>query len=527
MQQQTVTADFRTLAIDQLRESPTNPRRSFDQAKLQELAQSIRAQGVLVPLIVRNLAADQFEVVAGARRFRAAQAAELFAVPVRVVELTDDEALTLQLVENAQREDVHPLEEAFAYRALLDMPEPKYDVSSIALKVGKSIGHVYGRLRYVDLIEPAAQAFLENRLTAGHALLIARLPQSQQAQALEAAFRSHWGSTEKQVIPVRELAQWIRQNLMLQLEDVIFDREDETLMSEAGSCVSCQKRTGFNTALFDDFPNDDRCLDSGCYEAKVSAWLKRQTEQNPALVQISEYYGPQRDKPIIPRSQYVEIKPTENSEEPEKPNQVLCESAATGIVVEGNQVGRTVQICANAECPIHHAPQQQAREEREEEYERVLAERRKNLAQNRELLDSVLSKVPAVLGRPDHEMMIAAWMESLDYEDFERLCERHQIPYEETHLEEDIRELFRQYLSKLADTDVSRFLMELALLPSGYSSNKLEETDRLLVAAKLYDRPRQRLPTVTVNKGKQKSKSRVPEKNRRNRKQMAAKGGAA
>jgi ParB family chromosome partitioning protein len=84
MQQQTVTADFRTLAIDQLRESPTNPRRSFDQDKLQELAQSIRAQGVLVPLIVRNLAAEQFEVVAGARRFRAAQAAELFAVPVRV-----------------------------------------------------------------------------------------------------------------------------------------------------------------------------------------------------------------------------------------------------------------------------------------------------------------------------------------------------------------------------------------------------------------------------------------------------------
>src|SRR5581483_7541591 len=115
---------------------------------------------------------------------------------------------------------------------------------------------------FVDLIEDAAKAFLENRLTAGHALLIARLPQAQQSQALEAAFRSHWGSTEKQVVPVRELAQWIRQNLMLQLEDAIFDREDETLIPEAGSCVQCPKRTGFNTALFDDFQNDDRCLDS-------------------------------------------------------------------------------------------------------------------------------------------------------------------------------------------------------------------------------------------------------------------------
>ena len=92
-------------------------------------------------------------------------------------------------------------------------------------------------LRYVDLIEPAAQAFLENQLTAGHAMLIARLSQPPQAQALEASFRSHWGSAEKQAIPVRELAHWIRHNLMLQLEDAIFDREDETLLPEAGSCI--------------------------------------------------------------------------------------------------------------------------------------------------------------------------------------------------------------------------------------------------------------------------------------------------
>ncbi len=213
-----------------------------------------------MPLIVRNVAAEEYEVVTGASRFRAAQAAELFSVPVRVVELSDSEALTLQLVENAQREDVHPLEEAYAYRALLNMAEPKYDVASIALKVWKSAGYVYGRLRFVDLIEDAAKAFLENRLTAGHALLIARLPQTQQSQALDAAFRSHWGSTEKQVVPVRELAQWIRQQLMPQLDDAIFDREDETLIPEAGSCVQWPKRTGFNTALFDDFQDDDRCM---------------------------------------------------------------------------------------------------------------------------------------------------------------------------------------------------------------------------------------------------------------------------
>ena len=522
MHPQTVLADFRTLAIDQLRESSTNPRRTFDPDKLQELAQSIRAQGVLVPLIVRNVAADEYEVVAGARRFRAAKAAELFSVPVRVVELSDAEALTLQLVENAQREDVHPLEEAYAYRALLDMPEPKYDVASIALKVGKSVGHVYGRLRFVDLIEDAAKAFLENRLTAGHALLIARLPQAQQSQALEAAFRSQWGSTEKQVVPVRELAQWIRQQLMLQLEDAIFDREDETLIPEAGSCARCPKRTGFNTALFDDFQNDDRCLDSVCYEAKVAAWLKRQTEQNPALVQVSEYWGQQKDQLVIQRGQYVEIKPRENTEEPQKPAEVVCGSAATGIVVEGQHLGKTIQICADPECPVHHAPRQEAAEERDEEYERAAEERRKNLADNQALLDSVLAKAPAVLTRVDHEMIIAAWLDVLEYEDSERLCERHQINAAEVEAEGDYRATFARWVAGLSDAEVARWLIEMALIGSGCSSKQLDETDPLRVASERYSRAA-KVQAIKPAK-KTTSKTKKPDKTKHVK---TRKGGAA
>lgn len=260
MQQQTVTADFRTLAIDQLRESTTNPRRTFDEGKLQELAQSIRTQGILVPLIVREIEPAMFEVVAGARRFRAAQLAELFALPVRVVELTDSEALTLQLVENAIREDVHPYEEAMAYKALLETSEPRYDVASISAKTGRSINHIYARLRMAELIPEAAEVFQANQITAGHAVLIARLPQEQQKQALDTAFREDWRSKEKHVISVRELAQWIRENLMLTLADAVFDRADAELVSEAGACITCPKRTGANTALFDDFAQDDRCM---------------------------------------------------------------------------------------------------------------------------------------------------------------------------------------------------------------------------------------------------------------------------
>jgi ParB family transcriptional regulator, chromosome partitioning protein len=135
-----VRHDFREVPIYALQESPTNPRRSFDEAKQHELAQRIRSQGVLVPLIVRDLGLDRFEVVAGARRFRAARLAELTSVPVRVVQLTDTQILEYQLIENAIREDVHPYEEVMAYKTLLETSEPRYDVASIAAKTGRSTG---------------------------------------------------------------------------------------------------------------------------------------------------------------------------------------------------------------------------------------------------------------------------------------------------------------------------------------------------------------------------------------------------
>ena len=131
-------SDFREVPIYALQESPTNPRLSFDEAKLFELAQSIRSQGVLVPLIVRPLDVDRFEIVAGARRFRAARLAEVGSVPVRVVELTDTQVLESQLIENAIREHVHPYEEALAYKALLETSEPRYDAPSPPRRGGVS-----------------------------------------------------------------------------------------------------------------------------------------------------------------------------------------------------------------------------------------------------------------------------------------------------------------------------------------------------------------------------------------------------
>ena len=250
--------EYRSVPITALAESATNPRKRFDPKSLEELAASFKTQGILAPLLVRELEESKYEVVAGARRLRAAKLAELEKLPVRVVKLTDAEAIEAQCVENLQREDIHPLEEALGFKSLLELGEPAYTIATIASRAGKSEAYVYGRIRLADLIQPVAEAFLKDQITIGHALLIAKLPASQQQEAFSAAFRGLWTSegNSQVLIPVRELAAWIESNILLQLASAPFDKQDETLAPEAGSCVNCPKRTGFNKLLFPDVRKD-------------------------------------------------------------------------------------------------------------------------------------------------------------------------------------------------------------------------------------------------------------------------------
>jgi ParB family chromosome partitioning protein len=140
----------------------------------------------------------------------------------------------------------------------LELGEPAYTIAIIASRAGKSEAYVYGRIRLADLMSPVAEAFLKDQITIGHALLIAKLPASQQQEAFSAAFRGLWTSegNSQVLIPVRELAAWIESNILLQLASAPFDKQDETLVPEAGSCVNCPKRTGFNKLLFPDVRKD-------------------------------------------------------------------------------------------------------------------------------------------------------------------------------------------------------------------------------------------------------------------------------
>jgi ParB family chromosome partitioning protein len=175
----------RSLDVDLIRPNPFQPRRHFDDAAIAEMAQSIREQGVVQPLLVRRRGED-YELVAGERRLRAARLAGLESVPVVVREMSDREALEIALVENLQRADLTPLEEAAAYARLAD--EFELTQEEVAKRVGKSRPAVANTIRLLDLPEAVLDELRAGNLTAGHAraLLALRSASDQIALAKEA-----------------------------------------------------------------------------------------------------------------------------------------------------------------------------------------------------------------------------------------------------------------------------------------------------------------------------------------------------
>ncbi len=157
------------LAIDRIVPNPKQPRRTFAEAELQELAESIRAKGVLQAILVRPdpSNADMYEIVAGERRWRAARRAGLTAIPAVVRTMDDREMLEIAIIENVQRADLNPVEEAEAYKALIDRFGRTQE--SVATQVGKSREHVSNTLRLLNLPDDVREHVREGRLTAGHA----------------------------------------------------------------------------------------------------------------------------------------------------------------------------------------------------------------------------------------------------------------------------------------------------------------------------------------------------------------------
>ena len=170
----------RTVPIALIERNPRNPRRAFAEADLEELAASLKKHGIVQPLVVRPVAgaAERYEIIAGERRWRAAQRAGVHEVPVTVLDVSDREALELAIVENVQRTDLNPVEEARGYQALIE--EFSYRQGELGETIGKSRVHVANTLRLLKLPAPVLEMLETGVLSAGHgrALLSASDPEA-------------------------------------------------------------------------------------------------------------------------------------------------------------------------------------------------------------------------------------------------------------------------------------------------------------------------------------------------------------
>lgn len=171
----------RELPVEQLQRGRYQPRRDMDQASLQELADSIRAQGVMQPIVVRPVAGGRYEIIAGERRWRATQLAGLASIPVVVREVSDEAAIAMALIENIQREDLNPIEEAASLLRL----QREFDLTQqeVAEAVGKSRSTVANLLRLMSLNEDVQRLVEHGDLEMGHARALLALQGSVQSQA--------------------------------------------------------------------------------------------------------------------------------------------------------------------------------------------------------------------------------------------------------------------------------------------------------------------------------------------------------
>lgn len=172
-----------TLPINQVESCHTQPRRYFNEEKLEELAESIRSHGIIQPLTVRRLSSGYYQIIAGERRWRAARLAGLSEVPVVIIEADDRKAMELAMIENLQREDLNPMEEAEGYKSLVE----QYGMTQeqAAQSVGKSRSAVANAMRLLGLTPAVRKLVEEEKLTAGHARALLTLSPAQQEQAAQ------------------------------------------------------------------------------------------------------------------------------------------------------------------------------------------------------------------------------------------------------------------------------------------------------------------------------------------------------
>ncbi|MFI3306818.1 MAG: ParB/RepB/Spo0J family partition protein [Rikenellaceae bacterium] len=275
-----MTQEIKNIKLSTIRVNANNPRKSLNEQTLDELAQSIKAVGVLQPIIVQNTNDPQseytFEIICGERRFRASQMLEVETIPAIVkVGVRADEVLEMALTENLLREDIAPIEEMMVYTELIE--ERNYTVEKLMERFGKSESYIRNRMRLTSLIEEFRTLLTADVITIGTAIELSKYSKEIQAEVYDTHFAEGVNYQSWRGNTTKSIAESLERSYSTDLEDYFFDKLD---------CYNC----GFNTKVISLFTDDTlcgRCTNRKCLKAKNTAYIVERAidthERNPEL----------------------------------------------------------------------------------------------------------------------------------------------------------------------------------------------------------------------------------------------------
>lgn len=361
-------------------------RARFTDEEIGELASSIEQDGLLSPIVVR-LVGDSFEIVAGERRWLAARKLGKTQIAAFIKELSDQTAFRIQTVENLQRKQPEPLDEAITYKEYMD--KFGLTVHDLSLEFGKREKFISERLKLNDLIPDALAAVESKLLPIGHAFEIAKHPvETQKLLLKKGVYYSQWVGNDHphankgyiQVVkPLADLKQFIRRDVFHNLETAPFSKSSEDLFPKNLACKDCPQRTHAKnlSSLFesDIVSSQDQCLNPTCFKKRLSAHIEQKVQEiaaeetRPATevpYLTSCYASKYNGRDVLASYKYQVIQ-----------NKNKCASMQKGVYIDGNQVGLAVNLCQDKECVVHYRKGSEGQTVRNKTPEEKLADKRR------------------------------------------------------------------------------------------------------------------------------------------------------
>jgi ParB/RepB/Spo0J family partition protein len=375
------SGELRDIALRDLTPSPFDAqarrRKRFTDESITELAKSIKATSGLIQAIVVRPKGKKFEIVAGERRYLALQRAGFQTAAVIVRDISDDAVKEMQLIENLQRQDADPVDEAYDFADLMKLHG--WNEAEVAERVGRSEKYVRTRLKLRDVGDVVQKDLQKGTIMLSHALEIAKYPKDVHEDLLEMCY-DHHTNEDGRMITIRELQERIETSYLHRLNKAPFPVEATNLRADYLSCRSCDQRSGANAVLFDDFtdPDEDRCLNPHCWEEKTAAFVQlrrvaaidpkfdaaaatptkqqiSKAKKNVKLVEAgggSIEYGERQELRRSEPNSFVEYWDYERSTKLK--SLADCTSAEVGVLMNGKSAGKTVYFCQSRNCKTHN-----------------------------------------------------------------------------------------------------------------------------------------------------------------------------